>query len=61
MADDTSLRNQIDRTRINTSQEHEVRYWSQELGCSADELRAAVQAAGNQVEKVRAFVQQRKR
>lgn len=61
MADDTSVRNQIDRTRINTSQEHEVRYWTKELGCSPDELRAAVQAAGNQVEKVRAYVQQRKR
>jgi hypothetical protein len=61
MADDTSIRTQADRTRINLSQEHEVRYWTQELGCTPEELKAAVQAAGNSVEKVREYVKQRRR
>ena len=54
MADSTSLRGGQDRTRINLSQEHEVRYWTKELGCTADELRRAVARAGSSsVEKVR--------
>ena len=61
MADDTTLRNRIDRARINVSQEHEVRYWARELGCSAEELRAAVAAIGNSVDKVREYVKQRAR
>ena len=61
MADDTSIRSQSDRSRINTSQDHEVRYWSKELGCTPEELKAAVQAAGNQVDKVRAYIQHRTR
>lgn len=59
MADDTTLRTQGDRTRINTSQDHELRYWSRELGCTPDEIKAAVQAVGNQVDKVRDYVKQR--
>jgi hypothetical protein len=61
MADDTSIRSQGDRTRINTSQDHEVRYWAKELGCTPEELKAAVQAAGNQVDRVRDYVKQRGR
>jgi hypothetical protein len=53
MADDSSKRGGQDRTRINTEQEHELRYWSEELGVSQEQLKEAVRAAGNQVEKVR--------
>lgn len=53
MADDTTLRGGQDRTRINVNQEHEVRYWTKELGCTEEQLKAAVQRAGTQVEKVR--------
>jgi hypothetical protein len=61
MADDTTIRNRTDRARINVSQEHEVRYWAKQLGCSPDELRAAVEAAGTSVDKVREYVNQRAR
>lgn len=61
MADDTSIRSQIDRTRINTSQDHEVRYWSKELGVTPEELKAAVQTVGNHADKVREYVKQRAR
>lgn len=53
MADDAKKRNQPDRDRINMQQEHEVRYWTKELGVSEDELRQAVAAVGDRANKVR--------
>ena len=53
MADDPNQRHGQDRTRINTEQDHEIRYWTKELGVSEDELKEAVRIAGNQVDKVR--------
>jgi hypothetical protein len=59
MADDTSNRSGQDRSRINTSQEHEVRYWTQALGFSEDELKRAVQSVGNSADKVREHLRKR--
>jgi len=54
MSDDTKLRGGQDRTRINLEQDHEVRYWTKELGVTTEELREAVKRAGSStVEKVR--------
>ena len=39
MADDTQQRGGQDRTRINVNQEHELRYWTERFGVSADALR----------------------
>jgi uncharacterized protein DUF3606 len=61
MADDTSVRSGTDRNKINTSQDHEVRYWAKELGISQEELRAAVQAVGSSVAKVRDYVSARQK
>jgi hypothetical protein len=61
MADDTSNRGQQDRSRINISQEHEVRYWTETLGVSQDQLKAAVQAVGNSADKVREHLGKRSR
>ena len=61
MADDTSVRSGIDRNKINTSQDHEVRYWTKELGISPEELRAAVQAVGSSADKVRDYVAARQK
>lgn len=47
MADDKTLKGPQDRSRINTSEDYEVRYWSQKFGVSADELKAAVKKVGN--------------
>ena len=52
MADDPSIRGGQDRSRINTSQEHEVRYWSQKLGISAEELKQIVQEVRPRAEAV---------
>jgi hypothetical protein len=53
MADNDSARGQQDRLRININQEHEVRYWTEHLGISEDELRRAVESVGPMAEDVR--------
>jgi len=52
MADNPSARGQQDRSRINVNQEHEVRYWTEKLGISADELRKAVGEVGPMADAV---------
>jgi hypothetical protein len=56
MADDPTKRGGQDRTRINLSQDHEVRDWSKKFGVSADELRRAVSVVGNDASKVEAHL-----
>jgi hypothetical protein len=41
-----------DDARINVDQDHELRYWSEKLGVSRDELKRAVQTAGPMVKDV---------
>ena len=52
MSDDTSNRGTPDRQRINMNQEHEVRYWTEKLGVTREELQKAVDAAGSTVSAV---------
>ncbi|ANN66046.1 DUF3606 domain-containing protein [Bordetella bronchialis] len=55
MSDNLNDRGPRDRSRIALDEEWELRYWSKEFGCTPDELREAVKAAGsNAVDKVRA-------
>jgi len=42
--------------RINTARDFEMRYWTARLGCTADELRAAIRVVGNSIARVRAYV-----
>lgn len=46
MADDKTNRGPQDRTRINLSEDYEVRYWMAKFGVSRDELEKAVAKAG---------------
>jgi Protein of unknown function (DUF3606) len=39
--------------RVSMDQEHEVRYWTEKLGCSEGELAAAVTRVGHSAEAVR--------
>lgn len=57
MADDRSNRGPADRNRVNVNEEWELKYWTKELGVSADELRAAIKAVGTSVEDIRARLQ----
>jgi Protein of unknown function (DUF3606) len=52
MTDDTSKRGPQDRSRINTSEDYEVRYWSEKFGVSPEQLKAAVRKVGNSAEAV---------
>lgn len=60
MSDDMKNRGEPDRSRISLSQDHEVAYWSRELGLSPSELRAAVVMAGSSPDDVRRFVNRRR-
>ena len=52
MSDDTSKKGMQDRARINTSEDYELRYWSEKFGVSRDQLKAAVNKVGNSVSAV---------
>ncbi|WKK15945.1 DUF3606 domain-containing protein [Achromobacter insolitus] len=56
MSDDLKNRGPQDRSRINVKEDHELRYWSKELGVSEDQLRESVKAAGVSVEAVRKYL-----
>ena len=53
MADDTTSRSRQDQLMININEPHEVRYWTQRLGCSEQQLREAVAKAGAMAKDVR--------
>jgi uncharacterized protein DUF3606 len=60
MADDTSKRGPRDRSQINLDQDYEVRYWTETLGCTKEELKAAVAKVGTSVERVREHLRPQK-
>jgi hypothetical protein len=51
--DDKNNRGPQDRSRINLSEDYEVRYWTEALGVSEDQLKQAIEKVGNSAEKVR--------
>lgn len=53
MSDNTKNVGTPDRNLISMKEEHEVRYWTQALGVTKEELQRAVDAVGNGVTKVR--------
>lgn len=53
MSDDTTRRGPADSSRINVDQAWELRYWSEELGVSEEELRRAVASVGPMANDVR--------
>lgn len=55
MSDDTSKTGQ-DRKLISLKEDYEVRDWCKSLGCTPEQLRAAVKAVGNSAEAVRAYL-----
>jgi hypothetical protein len=45
-----------DHWRVNLTEPWEVFFWSREFGCSENELKAAVRAAGDKAGTVRAYL-----
>lgn len=60
MADDKSKTGGQDRQRINVHEDYELSDWSKALGCTRDELRAAVAAVGDRADDVRAYLAKKK-
>lgn len=52
MSDNPNKTGEPDRSLVSTSQDHEVRYWTQRFGVSEDKLLRAVSAVGSSVEAV---------
>ncbi len=53
MSDDLQQRGEQDRSRVNVHEEHEVRYWTNALDCSREQLIEAVNAVGTSADAVR--------
>lgn len=53
MADNLDDRGSMDRSRINMNEDHEVRYWTEALGVSREELRTLVEQHGSSAAKIR--------
>ena len=60
MADDLSKSGGQDRKRISLDQDYEVRDWSKKFNVSAEELKKAVAAVGNEASKVEEYLKKRK-
>lgn len=56
MSDDPNKRGPADRSRINLHENHELSYWTKELGVSREKLEAAVKAVGVMAADVRAHL-----
>ncbi len=54
MADDKTNRGPQDRSRINLSEDYEVRYWTDKLGISKSQLEEVVRKVGSSADAVEA-------
>ncbi len=55
--DDKNKRGSQDRSRIHTSEDYELQYWSEKFGVSREELREAVEQSGsNDPDKVEEYL-----
>lgn len=55
MAGDAKQRKPENLTEVSLKQDWEIRYWCAELNCSVQQLREAVSAIGENVDRLRAF------
>ena len=51
--DDLRKKGAEDRSKINMSEDYEVKYWTRELGVSKEQLQKAVDKVGNSAAAVR--------
>jgi len=59
MSDNLQNRGGQDRKRIDVSQDHELRDWSERFGVTREQLKEAVQAVGTQADRVEEFLKGR--
>ena len=53
MSDDKNKTGSPDSKRISTNEPYEVKYWTEELGCTAKELQNAIDEVGTSVVAVK--------
>ena len=53
MSDDKAKRGQLDRSKINMTEDYEVKYWAKHLGISPEKLAEVVAKVGNSAAAVR--------
>jgi hypothetical protein len=53
MSDDKKNSGEPDRSRINLNEDYEVRYWTETLGVSKEQLAVAIHKVGNSADAVR--------
>lgn len=58
MSDNTALRGPQDRSRVNMSEDYEVRYWTEKFGVSKERLATAVNEVGSSVSAIERYLQQ---
>jgi hypothetical protein len=56
MPDDKQSTGGQDRKRIAVSEDYELRSWAKKFGVTPDELKRAVEAVGDQADKVEQFL-----
>jgi len=56
MSDNLTKRRPQDASKININQEYEVNWWCEELGCTKNQLIAAVKEVGVSASKVREYL-----
>jgi hypothetical protein len=56
MSDNKAKTGSPDRDRINVHEPYELRDWSTKFGCTPEELRAAVAAAGTSAKAVETYL-----
>jgi hypothetical protein len=60
MSDNLAQKGPQDRSRINTHEDWEVKYWSTKFACSAEQLVEAVHAVGNSAAAVEEYLKGKK-
>ncbi|AYO77292.1 DUF3606 domain-containing protein [Sphingobium yanoikuyae] len=56
MADDKNAKGPQDRSRVAMGEDYEVRYWTNRFGVNRDQLQDAVDAVGNDVDAIAAYL-----
>ncbi|MFI5448030.1 DUF3606 domain-containing protein [Polaromonas sp. UC242_47] len=56
MSNPPPYREPADRQRVNVYDAWEELYWGEKLGCTAQQLRASVDAVGARVEDIKAYL-----
>ena len=60
MSDDKNNRGGQDRSRVSTSEDYELDYWTKKFGVSRDRLREAVKQVGNSAAAVEEYLNKNK-